>query len=241
MSTNVYIGESPLQVLNIHEARHKFSAESHILIFRNKPEQKEGKRNRALIQNEIDEDRWDEIIEIPYDEKISNIQSAALTVKKVKALDTEVKSVFIGDVRNSFNRIAAFNLKPERLILLDDGSSIIHTQNRYLSEGGFFIRKKRIIFFLKNIRNYLLWKIRNPIKLCYDIFSVYQLETLETQKCFVNSYEYTGEKIRKKNLEPLKDTVFFYRIVFKRRWKNSGGILPPFNEGRFRLFFLLGK
>jgi hypothetical protein len=177
---NLFLVESPLQLLNAIEAKNYFDLddrESILIVFIGKSE-----LNFEQINYLIDKNSWKEINFIRHNKKVD-------VIKKVFSLNRIAKrylvsSVFFGDYRSWYMRHFINITKPENVYLLDDGAATVNIYNQL--SIGFKFEEKRL--FLKLIKKYLL-RIREEDIQFFDYFTIYDLKTTSTSKIFRNNYQ----------------------------------------------------
>jgi hypothetical protein len=219
---NLFIVESPFQLLSAIEASHFFASNSNLLIVKYLPEEKNSTKN-SNNNNQLDLliqlKSWDKIIKIKH--KSSYFLSDLKLLFYIKKI-SKVNLIFIGELRSWYMRQYFNILDNNGCYLLDDGSASIVMQETVISNRSYY-RLKNIKFNVKILINYLIsliyflkfYKINSHINLftCFEI-----KECFKDQKILKNNFEYCKEITQERNT--LTKTVYFFGGV-----EDSEGIL----------------
>ncbi|NYR13106.1 hypothetical protein HC000_11585 [Pseudoalteromonas sp. MIP2626] len=214
MQNNIYLVESPTQLMSAIEAKN-YNKGKHFLII------KYGSSNRhehyKQLKELVDPNHWDSVFSVfSVSNKYVNQLLVFFFVIKFKfKFKSERTKVYIGEYRNIFFCILAKALSSRKEVLLDDGCVTIMLQNKYFSKKkgmcNYYSNQK--VFFVFLFFSYLFrFKIDdNPP----DLFSVFNLKEwlLPCQK---------NERI---TLEPKKVEVIDEFYFFGAKYSEVG-ILP---------------
>ncbi len=209
---NIYVVESPFQLLSAIEANYHFKNEKNVLIIRYAPEHL-GFKNNEQLRSLKDSIEWTEIIEIETNKSYFHANIKLLKVLKnlQTSLDT-VNKVFIGEYRSWYMRQFFNVLNPEQCFLLDDGGQTIAVQKKYLPSGKYH-SEKSLKSLIKTILNYsyLLFLIKKISKKRVDIhlFTCFDLiPHNEKQHIVKHSFDYVKKRNTSKMI--LEKTVYFF-------------------------------
>lgn len=132
---NLFIIESPFQLVNAIEAREKFKVDdkhAHLLII-----SATGASTYNQILKVLDYYSWSNfhIIQFQIESKGSIYFNTINTIRKVKRLYKNIRfqQAFIGDVRSHFSRAVLNYIDKERIYVLDDGNASILFINNTLN------------------------------------------------------------------------------------------------------------
>lgn len=205
MTSNLYIVESPLQLLNAIEAKEEFAAKKNVLIVKFSNEQK----NNYQIEKLLAESCWDHIYKIPYiySTKIQIIHFCSLARfliwKKQK-----FKKIFIGEFRSDEMWMIQNNLPHEETFLLDDGNMTIEVQNNYLKELEKY-NLERLINKRKKDILYKFFLLKTPERKIVDLFTMFDLKPYSGQRIVQNRFKAVASKLGNINDQSNSDNVFF--------------------------------
>jgi len=207
---DIFIVESPLQLLNAIEANNYLS--------------KGGKQKRTLLilcysLNEKGNDqlkllkgliKWDEIIEVTYKSKFDFFKIFFSLRNDIKTLTA--RNIFIGEFRAPWMHVLSENILHEEKFLLDDGAGTPARQENdlnleipsmfYEGEGNNLnVIVKKVYLKLLGLK-YLQWK--NQI----NLFTVFDLEAYDGQKIVRNNYEYLRKSCEKTGQKTINEVAF---------------------------------
>lgn len=190
---NIFIVDSPFQLMCATEASNYFKSENNYLIIRETGEI----RNQEQIDKILQYFPWDNIITVKYD-KYTQFFKFLILVVKFKFY--RVDKLFIGEFRSDIMWIFINNLQLDSVFLLDDGSHTIDVQNNSFMNldkinNNINKLKKNIVklFLLKNIDRKVL-----------DLFTIYDFEK-----------KYYGQRIIKNEFSFLQTRMLHQKRVEK--------------------------
>ena len=142
---NLFIVESPFQLLSAIEASHTFPSDSNLLIIKYLPEQKNSSINNSQFDLLIKLKSWDKIIKIKHKRSyfLSDLK-LFFCIKKIP----KVNLIFIGELRSWYMRQYLNILDNNGCYLLDDGTASILMQETIISDQSYY-RLKSIKFNVK--------------------------------------------------------------------------------------------
>ena len=211
--TNLFVVESPFQLLSAIEAKEHFASEPSFLILKYASERTHANSN-AQLRALKDNSQWDTIIEIKpiVSTRESNIH-LLLLLRNIKKQKYHFKRIFIGEYRQWSHRLFFDILNPQECFILDDGSIILELQSKYLPTGEYYTLSKGY----KRIVEVLLQKIisglfglhtrnsRRDIHLftCFDL-----VPHSDWQQVIKHSFSYFKILGEKKDI--LDSTIYFF-------------------------------
>lgn len=131
---NLYVVESPFQLISAMEAKAAFPADKHILFVRYGYVQEVDRVNNEQVTRLLKMTTWDEIIVSP-PRKYPIFTFAQIIYKIIKLLkrNIEFDNIFISIYGPTYQRYFPANLAAKTLFLIDDGYNSIEIQRDYLS------------------------------------------------------------------------------------------------------------
>ncbi len=204
MTSNLYIVESPLQLLNAIEAKEEFTAKKNILIVKFSNE----RRNNYQIEKLLKESFWDRIYKIPYiyTTKTQIIYFCFLT-RLLVWQKQKFQKIFIGEFRSDEMWMLLNNVQHIETFLLDDGSVTIEVQKNYLKEIEKYNSEKS-----RSKRKYILYNfffLKAPKRKVIDLFTMFDLKPHPGQKVIQNNFKALASKIINIDDHANSNTVFF--------------------------------
>lgn len=209
---NLFLVESPFQLLSAIEANNYFKNEKNILIikyFNNKVNSKNNHQMK-LLKDFIS---WEFIIEINCN--VLNIESDIKLLfyirKFVKTYD--IDKIFIGEYRSWYMRQYFNVLKANRCFVLDDGNITLELAKSYLSTGKDYNFSNTWKRQLKRFFNYvIIFFINNctiPKKrVDIDLFTCFNVVQYSDKQLLINhSFEFLKKKNKVKS--SLQNVVYF--------------------------------
>jgi len=210
---NIYLVESPMQLLSAIEAKEYFQDKNSLLIVKNVLKDDYNKVMSELITFS----KWNKIIKIKYP---LSTYVMLYHLFKLKISKTKINNIFIGFPKTRTFQWFCENLNNNKIFLLDEGVATINFQNNffikknYLQKNDFlYIKKeKKTIQKIKNIfkifiKRYI-FNLRGKNKIIYNLFSCFQLKINSEQEYYCNKYNYTKKQISNLNIK--KDMIYFY-------------------------------
>ncbi|MPL90803.1 hypothetical protein SDC9_36859 [bioreactor metagenome] len=191
---NLFIINSPLQLLNALEAIYKFKLNNIIMV----AVYNRSIKNIEQIEMQLSKINCEEIIRFnPLKEgKIKGY------VRLIKRLQKNVyEKIFTGEIEDYRFKAILANLEKEQLFVLDEGSSTVSLYESIIKQNK--INK----FKLKSFK-FLLYGLKTNIKDIINFFTYYSFEPLKNGIVVNNSLEYL-KKDFKQNGVNYDDTIFF--------------------------------
>lgn len=205
---NLFIVESPFQLLSAIEARNMYTEDFCVLIIKYDAKNKISNKQMFSLKNFI---YWDNIIEIKplFFNQEAKISLFILLLKNALSKNNYYR-IFIGEFRSIWMRSFINTLNPKEHFVLDDGNVIIELQKKYLSMGSYPHTSKW---------DDLLWKcgrlIISVLHINYsknsefDLFTCFNIiPNSQKQKVLKHNFEYL--KLNSQNKEIKKHTVYFF-------------------------------
>lgn len=196
MLNNIYIVESPLQLISAIEAAQRFKSESEdyysILIIRFDAAGREN--NNQQIRSLIHAFSWDEIIDFT-DRKLSSLITHLLRRIKIKQIASKygknTNYLCIGEFRSEWMHYIRHVLTPRKTFLLDDGAVTIQVQSEYLAKGMNFptLHKRKFIERMAHKFIYFGFMNRTVLNKPINLFTSFSLTPLVNQEVIKHSYE----------------------------------------------------
>ena len=141
MCKNLYVVESPFQLLSALEARNHFKKSYSVLLL--KYSGSSNQKNDFQLKKIISKfNNFDEIIEIqPFSGSLLEANFRLLIMLKIFQIKkVRFVKVFIGEFRSWYHRAFLDVLSPKQNFLLDDGNITIELQKKYIPQ------KKHLLF-----------------------------------------------------------------------------------------------
>ncbi len=212
---NIYLVESPFQLLSAIEAKECYKNFDSMIIIKNVADRK----SNELMEKMLALSKWDKTIKIDYHAPTVMDLQFLNQIKKLKKIEKDINAVFIG-----FPQTRAFQWFCEKLsvnncFILDDGTHTIELQKKFFSQGNYLqgsdILSKAEKSFLKRGKNLLkLFTIRHFFGLkesknfSYNLFTCYNLKANPQQSVVLHNFEHIKSKIS--SCKRLEDRVYFY-------------------------------
>lgn len=210
---NLFIVESPFQLLSAIEANNYFKNEENILIIKYSSYRthKQNNAQMSLLKSYID---WNKVYEI--ESSISTKQSnlkLLFFIKKIKKDYTSINKILIGEYRSWVEREYFNVLNPKQCFILDDGNMTIELQKSFIPTAKYYyfgssFLKKSIDKLQHKIFTFLLFGL-NRTRKDINIFTCFNLEAHSRDQVIIkHSFEYLKGKNKQKEI--LKNTVYFF-------------------------------
>lgn len=212
---NIFVVESPFQLLSAIEAKYYFKKELSLLIIKYAPEHLNKKNNDQLntLRNYIE---WDRVIEVKDcgSYLMANLKLLK-TIKEIEPQKNTIKKIFIGEYRSWYMRQYFNILNPEQCFIIDDGSNTIAMQKDFIPTGKYYEIKDFKTPLRKTINNlfvYLLFfkipKARRDI----NLFTSFNLTPYsDSQTVIKHNFEYLKAKMSNKKI--LNNCVYFFGSI----------------------------
>lgn len=191
---NLFIINSPLQVLNTLEAIYKFELKNIIIV----AIYNRSIKNIEQIETQLSKINCEEIIRFnPLKEgKIKGY------IRLIKRLQKDIYAkVFTGEIEDYRFKAILANLKKDELFVLDEGSATVSLYESTIKQNK--INK----FNLKSFK-FLLYGLKINIKDIINFFSYYDFEPLKNGIVVNNSLEYLKKDFKRNEIN-YDNTIFF--------------------------------
>ena len=196
---NLFIVESPLQLLGAIEAKKQLELKNNFLIISLSDEEKNNEQMFSLLALSP----WDKVYKVPffYSIRIKVFQFIFVIYFLLKKFDFE--SVFFGEVRSNVFWLVANNIKVDNVWMLDDGAGTISVQERIFRKLQEFNRdrNKKTDFIAK------LFFLKPADRSLINIFTMYDIEPLGSEKIHENTFAFIKGEMR--DLVVDEDYVYF--------------------------------
>ncbi len=197
---NLFIIESPLQLLNAEEAKYYFPSKKNILLVK----YSSNKKNNMQITKILKMQKWDYIYNIQFIYSKIVFLPFIFTLIQLKLKYKYFNKIFIGEFRSDYMWLYINNIKHEKSVLLDDGTLTILVQNKYLEDINKYNEKrsksKDFIFSL--------FLFKNSNRKMIDLFTMFKFKTYHNQILYHNNFNFMNSKMSNCKLLP-GDQVFF--------------------------------
>ncbi|KAA1162033.1 hypothetical protein EU508_06380 [Pseudoalteromonas fuliginea] len=235
MKNNVYIVESPTQLMSAIEAKANNNGYSFLIVNYGGVERAENlKQIKTLVKSTC----WDYIFEITQSSStyINILLVFYFTVKFRMKLKPKLTRVYIGEYRYYFFQILAKVLSTRKPVLLDDGTVTIMLQKKYFSKGkglkSYFRDSNKKTYYFILLYSYIFrFKLddRPP-----DLYSIFNLDGwLVDKQCndrpqstpkeveMLNEFYFFGAKYSEVGLFSLEVELLLLRFSFDYIKKNQ--------------------
>lgn len=196
---NLFVIESPLQLINALEAKEYYKLEpQECMLYISRPD---NKRTLLQIQRNLNEDDW-------YNVKILGFGEGKVTwVTRQLALKNELKKlgrlniskIFLGDYRSDLMKALISSVSYNELIILDDGAATINTYHRILNKGITPSTKQNKI---KAVINKILnLNYKEDIDTNVTFFTVFDISSYKNITVIKNEYKHLKSFLKEKKYE----------------------------------------
>lgn len=195
---NVYIVESPVQVINCIEAANWSNANNNVLFVRYSGREENDKQIKQLIK----EFSWSEVVDCSIPKKPNPFKNALAEVKLFNQLARryqKVNKLFIGEFRSKSMHYLRAALSPDETYLVDDGDITLSIQELYFKLNqyqlgplqkhmptGVVQRVKEIVRMILYIQFFKPVMKTVPIHL----FTAFDVSAARDQKVVANRFSY---------------------------------------------------
>lgn len=203
---NIFLVQSPLQVLSAFEARCSFSITDCLLVVMLAPSKQENNRQLLLA---VEKTNWPKVIFIATSGLFGNLsKKIKLTKLQYESASAGVQKLFIGDFRSLWMNRFRGRVTPEETWLLDDGSVTAFVQRDWFNAGIWWPPTRKRENPLKTLANYSAGKLqceRTPI----HVFSAFDIgQPAPAQKIVRHQWESLRVMTRRKLTET--GTTYFF-------------------------------
>ena len=207
MVTNLFIVESPLQLINATEASQHFGNSENMLVVR-KTHNVHADRQ---ISNLVSLVKWDDVIWLDSEDKSVFLKALQL-IRKFLKRHLSVGRVFIGEFRSPWMLVFAENIKPQELFLLDDGAGTPIRQREDLdpeNKSKFYAEQSgSMATLVKKILCNLLGLKYFTMDRQIHLYTFFELQPYEKQKVVHNDFMFLRE-YSKKHQSIDEDAIYF--------------------------------
>ncbi len=202
--TNLYVVDSPLQLLNAIEAKfkHSSSESSNLLIVRY--------QRALLVQQQLDKclelSSWDKVIKVvPFYYEFTSWIKLFFLVRGFKS-KLIVEKLYVGSFFYRSFHLFQSNLNPAKSYLLDDGNNTISVYEKL--KKGFQYSEFNDQYLNRTARSVLckLLGLKKPERLKYSFFTNFDLTTTPAIDIQKNEYQFLKTQIKDFTVT---DDVFF--------------------------------
>ncbi len=191
---NLFIVNSPLQLLNAIEAVYKFNLKNLLLVaIYNRSE-----NNKNQMENKIKEFSFDEVVRFT-PKKGSKYIGYIRLINQLK--EYQYDNVFTGELEDPSFRVLVANIKKEKLFLLDEGTSTIVDYETKIKKNKFNKLEYKLI-------RYLFAGFNLKLKDTINFFTYYDFEPLDGGDVIRNRLEYMRKDFKQNSVD-YSDTLFF--------------------------------
>lgn len=198
---NMFVAESPLQLINCVEAAVWAGGKKNILIvkYSNEPGRAE---NYLQLRNAIDLFAWDLVIKYPFIANVNQISRLNNEIKFIKRIADAHKNVnylFIGEFRSLWMRKIRSVISPKVTYLVDDGNITLQMQDIYFSKTMFdltLVESMRTYGLVAKAKAFikevllLQLKSKNMSKVPINLFTVFNILPVDGQIVKKNKFVY---------------------------------------------------
>lgn len=209
--TNVFLIETPLQLLNAIEAKEYFKDMKSLLIVKYSGNAK----NDLQIDQLLKLSQWDKIIYIRSNisKMITNFK-ALLFLRYLKKLSHQYEYIFIGEFQSHTFQSFCKNLEVKKCFILDDGVYTINLQKNILSKDKHIHEKEDALAIVKTAIKKILGLNDNK-NITMHLFTCFDLEPHNKQLIIPNNYYF----VKKMVLNEIKiiESVYFYNSAISEQ------------------------
>ena len=234
MLNNVYIVESPTQLMSAIEAKNTQSGKNTLIVNYGNSNRVE---NQKQIQQLVNSSVWDHVFRIRQSSnQYLNLFLFLFYLLKFRLKFNKSKTkVCIGEYRNYFFCLIAKVVSKEKIVLLDDGSVTIMLQKKHFSKGV------GLRSYYKNTKSYILFLIYSYL-FAFDfddsppnLFSVFNLDawlfsqqknirrkSIPNEVSLLDRFYFFGAKYSEAGLLDLKVELELLKNAFDYSYKKYG-------------------
>ena len=247
---NMFVAESPLQLINCIEAAVWAGGEKNILIvkYSNVPSRAE---NNLQLRKSVALFAWDLILEYPSADngnKISRLSNEIKFIQRTASTQKNVNYLFIGEFRSLWMRKIRSTISPRVTYLVDDGDITLTMQDIYFRENIFDVSlfesmrtsalAAKAKAFVKEVL-FLQLKSKDMTKVPINLFTVFNICPVDGQIVEKNKFfHFSG--LQKQSRIVDEKRVFYFGSKY-----SEAGVLTKENELSFLMssfsFFLTKK
>lgn len=187
-STNLFIVESPFQLLCALEAKNQFNANNRTILIVKKSNLD---NNNNQIKNILKDNSFDKVISVPF--FLALFMSdffLMLLILAWKIRRRTFHTMFIGEIRSTIMRCFDLNFKCIQTLFLDDGLATVNTQNKLID--GISIEEQTVENrFISPIRNFVfrLFFVKYKYSKTPNWYTCFELEEINGQKNIKNNFD----------------------------------------------------
>lgn len=191
---NLFIINSPLQLINAIEAIHFFKLKNIIFVMI----YNRSKNNIIQLEEQIKKVDYEEIIKI-YPSSNNRFFGYVNLIKQLRKYQYD--KVFTGELEDSNFRILIANLKKEKLFLLDEGTSTVVDYETKIKQN------KLNKYGYKEFR-FLVFGFSLKLKDTINFFTYYDFTPLKGGEVIINKLEYMRKDFKQNSVD-YGDSLFF--------------------------------
>jgi hypothetical protein len=195
---NVFLVQSPFQLLCALEAKHHFAAAENILVIKyGDPEERPAAQLRELARL----DRWTQTLEVTR-LSVDNLLFPSRQLARVER-QFAIDKLFIGDIGSEHFRSAAMTARPRAVFLLDDGSGTIEAQSHFLARGDAILSRTNVPYSYSSgsaPRRHLkrliraASRLRAPAPTMINLFTSFDLGACPNQAVVRNRFDWLRQR-----------------------------------------------
>ncbi len=214
---NIYLVESPFQLLSAIEAKEYYKKFYSLLIIKNIANYK----NNILMEKMLSLSKWDKVVKIDYKLPPVIIDFQFLyQIKKLKKREEQINAIFVGYPQTRAFQWFCEKLNVNKCFILDDGIYTLELQRKFFSRGNYLqtsdILDKNIEkSFIKRSKNFLklfainyIFGLKESKKFTYNLFTCYNLKAHPNQ--IVVSHKFNFIKSKNSFFKFNKNIIYFY-------------------------------
>lgn len=206
MMRNLFIIESPFQLISATEGAHYFSGDHNTLIVLFTPEENNNRQLRQLLNLS---NYWNEVLTIDYPKRHLYYGIDAIkSLKRIAQNDVTPDRVFIGEYRSWLMNQFFHTLRPKDSFLLDDGNITIELQNNYLPRR-LSATKFSFVSFLHAKFLQFIFGLRPQRKIDIHLFTCFDLQPYDSrQKIIKHSFSWLRSNCQFDSVD--QTSIFFF-------------------------------
>lgn len=203
---NLFVVQSPFQLLSAIEAANYFSQDQNILVVSYSPEEINNRQMDLVMSSFC---QWENVFVTPPVRYIFEIGLKQLWVlKQMCRAKYQPDRVFIGEYRSWQMFQYFYTLSPHEWFLLDDGNATLHVQKEFISKMCQYPVTNLKERFKRAVLMTVLGLNTTKINVV-NLFTCFKLEPFSSeQKVLMHAFEYTKAKVRDRRVDLSK--IFFF-------------------------------
>jgi len=207
---NLFIVQSPFQLLSAIEGANYFKGDENTLIISYTSEDKNNEQIRMALKYYP---FWNEVIELaPSRYPIWAGLRLLFEAKRLNKSGYKATRVFIGEYRSQYMMQFFRSMNPQECFLLDDGNITIELQEKYLKENKLYGGDS----FKSSVKKWLLTLLsgtKQDREILVHLFTCFDLQPFDAHQLVIkHAFEFTKSPSMNKAVE--QSTVFFFGCNF---------------------------